>query len=123
MFLIKIFLIIIIIFFIILIISLLYENDDNQSHLRTIENDGFIIINNPYNKQKVLSYLPDGYTFINYIYEIKGCSISTFHRDITSSQYLFNTIHPVYTYIIYHNTGKLLSIVPNSHKTIPFFME
>jgi len=120
---IKLFLIYLIIFFLIYILYLLYENDDLNSNNRTIEKDGFIIINNPYNKNDILKYLPKGYNFINYIYEIKGCSISTFHRDITSSQYIFNTEYPVYTYIIYHNTGKLLSIVPNSHKTIPFLWD
>lgn len=120
MFLLKIILIIIIIIFIIIIISLLYEEEDNQSHLRTIEKDGFVVIRNPYNKQEVLNNLPQGYTFINYIYEIRGCSISTFHRDITSSKFIFETVNPVYTYIIYHNTGRLLSIAPNSHRTTPF---
>ena len=104
----------------IIIFYLLYESDDKECYLRTIKKDGYTIINNPYNKQEVLKKLPEGYIFINYIYEIKGCSISTFHRDITSSQYIFDTSYPVYTYIIYHNTGRLLSISPNSHKTTPF---
>jgi len=105
---------------IIYIIYILYESDDNECYLRTIEKDGYTIINNPYNKQEVLKKLPEGYIFIDYIYEIKGCSISTFHRDITSSKYIFNTVNPVYTYIIYNNTGRLLSISPNSHKSTPF---
>jgi len=116
----KLITIIIFIFFILLILFLLLEDDDNESNLRTINKDGFKIITNPYNKEEILSYLPDGYIFIDYIYEIRGCSISTFHRDITLSKYIFNTIHPVYTYIIYHNTGRLLSIAPNSHTTTPF---
>ena len=111
---------IIFILLIIYILYLLYENEDNQSYLRTIEKDGFVVITNPFNKQEVLKHLPEGYIFIDYIYEIKGCSISTFHRDITSSKYIFNTTYPVYTYIIYHNTGKLLSIAPNSHLSTPF---
>lgn len=116
-------LIIIFIFFLIIILFLLYETEDNESHLRTIKKDGFVVIRSPFNKQEVLSYLPEGYMFIDYIYEIRGCSISTFHRDITSSKYLFETVHPVYTYITYHNTGRLLSIAPNSHRTIPFLWD
>ena len=119
MILIKFILFFIIFLFFLFILFLLYEFKENKEN-RTIEKDGFIIITNSYNKQNILNYLPPGYDFINYIYEIKGCSISTFHRDITSSQYIFNTKYPVYTYITYHNTGYLLSIVPNSHKTTPF---
>jgi hypothetical protein len=110
--------IILIIFLIIYILYLLYEKINTVD--RTIENDGFVIINNPENKNKVLNYLPEGYNFIDYIYRIKGCSISTFHRDITSSQYIYKTKYPVYTYIVYYNKGDVLSIVPNSHKTVPF---
>jgi hypothetical protein len=110
--------IIIIILIILYSIYLLYEKINNED--RTIENDGFIIISNPENKRNVLNYLPEGYNFIDYIYKIKGCSISTFHRDITSSQYIFKTKYPVYTYIVYYNKGNLLSIVPNSHRSVPF---
>jgi hypothetical protein len=110
----------ILIYIVIYISYLLYELDDKKSNNRKLEEDGYIIINNPYNKYDVLKKLPKGYNFINYIYEIKGCAISTFHRDITSSQYIFNTKYPVYTYVIYHNTGRLLSVSPGSHKTIPF---
>lgn len=117
---IKLFLFIIIIIFLLFILDLLNEIEDSNCYDRTIEKDGFVLIKNAYDQQLVLSHLPKDYFFINYIYEIKGCSISTFHRDITSSKFIFETIHPVYTYIIYHNTGRLLSIAPNSHKTTPF---
>jgi hypothetical protein len=116
---IKFLLFVIIIIFFIFIIFLLYELETSD-HNWTIENNGFTIIKNAYHKPFVLSHLPKGYNFIDYIYEIKGCSISTFHRDITSSQFIFETKYPVYTYIIYHNTGRLLSIAPDSHKTTPF---
>ena len=121
---IKFLLLIIIIIFFIFIGFLLYELDyNNYDYKWTIENDGFTIIKNAFHKPFVLSHLPAGYNFIDYIYEIKGCSISTFHRDITSSQFIFETKYPVYTYIVYHNTGRLLSIAPNSHTTTPFLWD
>jgi len=110
----------IIIIIIIYCIFLLYELEYINKNNSTIEEDGFIIINNPDNLKNILSYLPDGYDFINYRYKIKGCTLSTFHRDITSSQYIFKTKYPVYTYIVYYNKGSLLSVIPKSHKTVPF---
>ena len=101
------------------ILYLLYEKNDVLSRYRTLDKDGYIVLENK-QKQEVLNYLPDGYVYIDYKYEIHGCSLSTFHRDVTSSQYVFNTKYPVYTYIIYHNDGPLLSLSPNSHKSVPF---
>lgn len=109
----------IILFITVYSLYLLYERNDMKSEYRTLENDGYMILRNK-TKEEVLKYLPNGYVFINYKYVIKGCSISTFHRDVTSSQYIFKTTHPVYTYTVYHNTGDLLSLSPNSHKTVPF---
>ena len=37
---------------------------------------------------------------MDYYYYIKGCSLSTFHRDVMSGQKYFNTKHPTYTVII-----------------------
>jgi hypothetical protein len=67
-----------------------------------------------------LSKLPSGYKFLDYYYYIKGCSLSTHHRDVTSGQHYFNTIHPTYTAIIYEYNGDFLSITPNSHNQFPF---
>ena len=71
-----------------------------------LQKDGFTILGNINNKD-ALSLLPDGYEFIDYKYSIQGCSLSTFHRDVTSlARYL--------------NTGPHLSACPGSHKTVPF---
>jgi len=109
----------IIITIIIYIIYLLNESKDIYSNCRTINKDGYIVINNA-NKKNILKYLPPDYMFIDYRYEIKGCTLSTFHCDVTSSKYIYKTKHPVYTLIIYKNDGPLLSVCPNSHKTVPF---
>ena len=39
---------------------------------------------------------------------------------VTSSQYIFNTKYPVYTYIKYYNNGPHISLCPGSHKIVPF---
>ena len=70
-------------------------------------------------ENEFLSKLPPGYKFLDYYYYIKGCSLSTHHRDVTSGQHYFNTIHPTYTAIIYEYDGDFLSITPNSHKQFP----
>lgn len=70
-------------------------------------------------KRDVLSMLPD-YTFIDYVYKINNTSLSTFHRDVTSSQKIFHTKHPVYTLILYKYSGELLSLCPGSHHSYPF---
>ena len=64
--------------------------------------------------------LPVGYEFLDYRYSITGCSLSTFHRDVTSSPFLFKTRHSVYTLISYGSEGKLLSVVPGSQASVPF---
>lgn len=98
---------------------------------RTIAEDGVTILYDPeYNQTKdfpcpklqadVLAKLPPGYTIMDYIYKIDGVALSTFHRDVTSSQYIHKTKHPVYTLILYKYGGELLSICPGSNKTYPF---
>ena len=106
-------------------------------HDKTIDDDGYCILyNEKYNdildsnfretdslnflKKNVLQELVEGYVFIDYSYEIKNNSLFTFHRDVTSSQYLYNTVFPVYTCILYKYDGELLSLCPNSHRTYPF---
>ena len=84
-----------------------------------LEYDGVALLNSC-DRDQVLQDLPAGYQFLDYRYSITGCSLSTFHRDVTSSPYLFKTKHPVYTLICYGTGGDLLSVVPGSHTSTPF---
>jgi len=105
---------------IILMVVIYYSIElQHKKHKTSLEKDGFVKLGN-IPRGSVLKYLPNNYVFIDYIYTIKGCSLSTFHRDVTSSQYIFKTKHPTYTYIRYHNTGPHLSVCPGSHKTTPY---
>lgn len=124
-------LLIVFIVFLLFIIVYLFESNEAETNTRTLEKDGFCVLQkNVYRNTKdipcsvlmddVLHKLPNGYTFIDYIYTIQNISLSTFHRDVTSSQKIYNTSHPVYTLILYKSGGELLSICPGSHKTYPF---
>jgi len=116
----KILIIIFIIYLIVIInISYLYEYNDNYKYDRDIKKDGYIVIDDD-DKNKILKLLPPNYHYIDYRYEIKGCTLSTFHRYVTSSQYIYKTKYPVYTHISYYNSGPLLSICPKSHMTAPY---
>jgi len=119
---INILIIIYLILIIFVIIFILYESYDYYKYYRTLEVDGYKVFMK-FDTKQILNELPDGYGFINYKYQIKGCSLSTFHRDVTSSQTIFKTKYPVYTCITYKNTGDLLTICPASHKTTPFLFE
>jgi len=81
-----------------------------------LHDDGFMFVNT----RDVLKVLPKGYEFLDYRYSIHGCTLSTFHRDVTSSQYVFKTKYPVYTFITYEHDGSTLSVCPGSHLTTPF---
>ena len=118
LFLLIIYLIIILAFYLIY----LYETNDYYKFLRTLKTDGYKVFNE-FNKKSILNELPNGYEFIDYKYNIKGCSLSTFHRDVTSSQTYYKTKFPVFTCITYKNNGNLLTICPSSHKTTPFLFE
>ena len=107
----------IIIVIIILFFFFLYEKREEMVDGLDLEKDGVIKIRD---KKEVLNHLPEGYQFIDYRYSIRGCTLSTFHRDVTSSPYVFATKYPVYTYIVYHNKGPHLSYCPYSHKTTPY---
>ena len=72
------------------------------------------------NNKNVLDYLQTDYVFLEYEYVIRGCTLSTFHRDVTSSKYIFNADFPTYTFIKYYNQGPHISFCPGSHKTTPF---
>jgi len=113
-----------------------YENDENvdvAQTTRTLMNDGFCVFQKETYvldvkskmpcralQNDVLGALPDGYMFIDYVYKIEQTALSTFHRDVTSSQSQYNTLYPTYTLIIYAYAGELLSICPKSNQTYPF---
>ena len=98
-----------------------YLEDDEiaGSAARTLENDGFCTLRDP-SRRDVLRNLPHGYQFMDYTYRIKNASLSTFHRDVTSSKTIYKTKYPVYTLIVYMYDGKLLSVCPGSDQTNPF---
>jgi hypothetical protein len=98
---------------------------------RTIEDDGYVVFQFPGHndiddapsdelKKATLANLPEGYEFMDYSYRIKSAGASMFHRDVTSSQNIYNTDRPVYTLILYKYDGCLLSLCPGSNFTYPF---
>jgi len=122
-----------ILFLYIAIYSIEYQEDAEVAmKTRTLEKDGFCVLYDtrylsggdslihPILEKDVLSRLPSGYIFLNYSYSIYDGTLSTFHRDVTSSQRIYKTIHPVYTVILYKYSGQLLSLCPGSHATYPF---
>jgi len=129
-----------IVFYVLLLfIIILYfvENDesiDQSIKTRSLKNDGFCVLYNPNYSinttnypcnqlvNDVLQKLPDDYIFIDYIYKINNVSLSTFHRDVTSSKYIYNTKYPIYTLILYKYDGALLSVCPKSNQTYPFVL-
>jgi hypothetical protein len=119
---------IVLLFLIAYVLYYSYELYDKQFEL---DKDGICILYDPIYttttdypsptlQQDVLDKLPDGYMFIDYVYKINDTSLSTFHRDVTSSKRLHNTAHPVYTVILYNYSGELLSLCPGSHNSYPF---
>ena len=114
-------LLLLIVFLIIALVLFTSERNARPDYRPTLEKDGFILMDQPI-KREVLDKLPDGYEFLDYKYSIDGCTLSTFHRDVTSSQYVFKTKYPVYTFITYEYDGAALSVCPGSHKTVPLLM-
>ena len=106
--------------FLIIVLMLIYamERKAPTSYKPKLKKDGFLLMNHP-DKDEILNKLPDGYVFLDYKYTINGCTLSTFHRDVTSSQYIFKTKHPVYTFITYEYDGPALSVCPGSHISTP----
>lgn len=90
-----------------------YQCNEKLENLNVMQKQNII-------KEKVLSNLPKDYVFLDYYYYIKGCSLSTFHRDVTSGQKYLNTKYPTYTVILYEYTCDFLSLCPNSHNQFPF---
>lgn len=97
------------------------ERKATRNFKPSLEEDGFVTFDTPTKKQ-VLQKLPPGYQFLDYVYTIEGCTLSTFHRDVTSSQYIFNTKYPVYTFILYEHDGSTLAVCPGSHATTPLLV-
>jgi len=98
---------------------------------RDLTKDGFCVLHSPEYMdsddrpssavvQDTLACLPEGYQFLDYSYEIHGGSLSTFHRDVTSSSRILGCRNPTYTLIVYKCEGELLSVCPGSHLTFPF---
>ena len=123
---------------ILLIIYYFHEHNieiNEISEKTDIHKDGFKIWNvhfkknetkqNMINKLKkiTLKELGKDYIFLDYRYNLKGCSVSTFHRDITSNRTTLKTIHPTYTALIYNYSGTYFSVCPKSHKTYPYTFE
>lgn len=119
-----------IIFAIILIAIILIDtyyffesSESAENSLRTLEVDGFCCFHSDRREDergKTLASLPPDYEFLDYEYTIYSAALSTFHRDVTSSQRLYDCDHPVYTLIVYEYEGDLLSVCPASERTWPF---
>lgn len=114
-------LLLLIVFLILLLFISTRERTAPSNYKPTLEKDGFILMDKP-SEREVLDKLPDGYEFLDYKYSIDGCTLSTFHRDVTSSQYVFKTKYPVYTFITYDYDGSALSVCPGSHRTAPLLL-
>jgi hypothetical protein len=103
-----------------LILIYLYEKDICvKNNTTSLSKEGYIKLGN-IRKMDALKLLPKGYVFLNYKYVIRGCSLSTYHRDVTSSKHILGTKHKVYTFIRYYNKGPQISVCPGSHATVPF---
>jgi hypothetical protein len=127
----------IIVVFILLHIYFFFEtNESTEWSTRTLDNDGFCCfkvddrhtkvedrhtkVGRDNEQKETLKRLPPNYEFLDYEYTIYSTALSTFHRDVTSSQVLYNCKYPVYTLIVYEYGGDLLSICPASERTWPF---
>jgi len=96
----------------------------------TLEADGFVVFHSLSGSQSgsqsdslqqaTLQRLPPNYEFLEYEYRIRGTSLSTWHRDVTSGQSYYQTKYPTYTAIHYLYDGAHLSVAPGSHRTFPF---
>ena len=101
-------------------LSYFLKETDYVKNENNLDKNGFAILEN---RDEIYNYLSNNYKFLNYKYTIKGCTLQTFHRDVTSSQYIFKTKYPIFTYIEYFNRGPVLSVCPGSHKTVPFLFQ
>ena len=110
--------------FILLHVYFFFESSESaEKSTRTLKDDGFCCFKTESREEEriqTLQRLPPNYEFLDYEYAIHSAALSTFHRDVTSSQTLYNCEHPVYTLIVYEYEGDLLSICPASERTWPF---
>lgn len=117
--------------FILLHVYFFFESSEStENSTRTLDKDGFCCFKienredvrrtQTEERTKTLASLPSDYMFIDYEYTIYSAALSTFHRDVTSSQVLYGCDYPVYTLIVYEYDGDLLSICPASERTWPF---
>jgi hypothetical protein len=87
--------------------------------MTTLNRDGYMVWNGT-SKDTSLLILGSDYVFLDYEYTIRGCSLSTWHRDVTSGQRYWNTQYPTYTLIHYKYSGDMVSLVPGSHNDFPY---
>jgi hypothetical protein len=102
---------------------MIFETPYKNNRKTTLLRDGFKIFNHDNIEEIMKNNLSENYVLIDYIYTIKGCTLSTFHRDVTSSSFIYKTKYPVYTIISYYNNGPLLTLCPESHTTTPFLFQ
>jgi hypothetical protein len=90
--------------------------------ITTLSNDGFMVWNGN-DKDAARMILGHDYVFLDYEYTIRGCSLSTWHRDVTSGQCYWDTDCPTYTLIHYKHSGDMVSLVPGSHNDFPYALQ
>lgn len=115
------FIILFLILYFILSIGITMNLQDFEKKYNLKKNGVYAFPYTPNWKNKVLELLPSDYVFLNYKYIIRGCSLVTFHRDVTSGQFANKTKHPTYTVILYKYKGKHCSVCPNSHLNLFLF--
>jgi hypothetical protein len=128
------YLVILVITLVIYLFYYLFEFSEHarfSSKYRKLMRDGFCVSTNEQYlettgkpckqlERDILHLLPPGYVFLDYVYVIENNALSTFHRDVTSSQRIYKTKHPTYTTILYKTSGDLLSLCPHSNTDYPF---
>jgi len=72
-------------------------------------------------RHTILSCLPQSYVMLDYSYRINGCSLSTFHRDVTSSKSSLKTQYPTFTAIWYQYDGDMVSLCKYSNNNLKPF--
>jgi hypothetical protein len=87
--------------------------------ITTLKRDGYMVWNGV-DKEAAHLILGSEYVFLDYEYTIRGCSLSTWHRDVTSGQRYWDTEYPTYTLIHYKHSGDMVSLVPGSHNDFPY---
>lgn len=112
--------------FVSLFIFYLIEIPSDELYTTNLVKDGYMVGRLPEDiesfediKKFTQYFFPDEYIFLNYKYSIFGTSLSTFHRDVTSSQNSLETKYPTYTLVLYQYDGNFISICPYSHITYP----